>query len=579
MQDKMKATPIGHIRLTGDMDARIRSMIEGLYLKIDYKLLADYFRDKLDPFAAGEFWGKMMRSACRVWDYTKDERLKKVIDAAFEDIRSIQGPDGEISSAPLEKQPRGQNGSDLWERKYVLLGLWEYWKATGREEALQVMCGLADYTCRQVGLPPKFPITETGWAFFGIESSSILEPIMRSYNVTGKEEYLALGRHIVEETGGCKRESIFAAIEQGKEPRDIGNNGKPEESIAKAYEMMSCYEGLVEYYRATGNERWKNLAVKFGQAVIDLEITRLGSGGADAPFNLGPGTGEQWNRSASEQTNPDINLMMETCVTITWMKLCGQLFMLSGDTAYMDQFERSLYNALEGAMRPDGGYFDYFPKFNGKRGGIVNYSFDVGGIPLSCCTANGPMGLAVAPGWAVTEKDDAVYVNLYLPGEYMTESGAKVIIDTEYPADGRITVTAEGCERVYLRIPAWCRKAELNGAAAAAENGWICAQGSQTLRLDLQMHCEAYAAPHGSNRAGDPYVLVEYGPLVMTWDKRVEAEVPAMAAGVKEFRIVEKPVACRAAIEVDGHVFIDYASAGATWDMDSEYASWLPMKA
>ena len=67
----------------------------------------------------------------------------------------------------------------------MLLGLWAYYEATMSEDALRAMVKLTDYTARQVGAPPKTPITETGWAFYGIESSSILEPIMKLYRLTG----------------------------------------------------------------------------------------------------------------------------------------------------------------------------------------------------------------------------------------------------------------------------------------------------------------------------------------------------------------------------------------------------------
>ena len=81
------------------------------------------------------------------------------------------------------------------------------------------------YTNDQVGLPPKTPITETGWAFCGIESSSILEPVLRVYRITGDPAALELGTYIVE-SGCCKRENIFEAIRQGKSPVEIGGNAK-----------------------------------------------------------------------------------------------------------------------------------------------------------------------------------------------------------------------------------------------------------------------------------------------------------------------------------------------------------------
>ncbi|MCQ2433575.1 MAG: glycoside hydrolase family 127 protein, partial [Clostridia bacterium] len=217
----------GSAAFSGTVDAEIRAVIDGLFKKIDFSKTVDIFRNTMDLFAAGEFWGKLMRAACALYDVTGDKELKAILDTSISDMLSVQKPDGEISCTPRAAQPNGTHGSDLWERKYVLLGMFAYYRSFGDERVLRAMCALADYTCAQVGAAPKTPITETGWAFCGIESSSILEPIVKLYGLTGKAQYLELARHIVEETGGCARENIFLAIEAGKSPRDIGSNGDP----------------------------------------------------------------------------------------------------------------------------------------------------------------------------------------------------------------------------------------------------------------------------------------------------------------------------------------------------------------
>ena len=364
--DKQFDLPAGSITLTGITDQKIRIITEGTLKIIDMHALADYFRHTMDMFATGEFWGKLMRASCLICSYTNDPALREIVDTAAADMLSLQRADGCLSTCPDRTQPKGSNGSDLWERKYALMGLLAYYELTGCQEALDTCVRLVRYTNSQVGHPPKTPITETGWAFCGIESSSILEPVLRVYHITKDPAALELGTYIVE-SGCCKRENSFEAIRNGKSPMEIGWNGVPEESIDKAYEMMSCFEGLCEYHRVTGDPEALETVKTFWDKVIEEEITLLGSGGADAPFNLGPGTGEQWNRTRSEQTNPAIDLMMETCVTVYWMRLCHQLLRLTGEVKYADELEKSLYNAIFGALKPDGRFFEYFPRFNGER--------------------------------------------------------------------------------------------------------------------------------------------------------------------------------------------------------------------
>ena len=414
-KDVLFSLPPAAVQVTGILKEKISLVTEGTLKKIDFYALADYFRNTMDMFATGEFWGKLMRAACLICGVTGDPDLRAIIDRAAEDMMSLQSPDGCLSTCPRHTQPNGSNGSDLWERKYALMGLLSYYELTGCERALDAARHLVVYTESQVGVAPKTPVTETGWAFCGIESASILEPVMRVYHLTGEPAAFALGTYIVE-SGCCARENIFDAIRAGKSPKDIGWNGVATESIAKAYEMMSCFEGLCEYYRATGDAEALDTVKLFWDKVMAEEITLLGSGGADAPFNLGPGTGEQWNRTRFEQTNPDIDLMMETCVTVYWMRLCYRLLKLTGEVKYADELEKSLYNAILGAIRPDGAFFEYFPRFNSARNPKVNYSFNIKGFDLSCCTANGPTGLGMAPYLAFAGTPDGVAVNLYENG-------------------------------------------------------------------------------------------------------------------------------------------------------------------
>lgn len=104
-------------------------------------------------------------------------------------------------------------------------------------------------------------------------------------------------------------------------------------SVTKAYEMMSCFEGLLEYYRVTGVERYKIAVVNFADRILEEDFTVIGCCGC---------TSEYFDHSTVRQantTNPKI--MQETCVTVTLMKLLYQLTLLTGDAKYADAFEIS----------------------------------------------------------------------------------------------------------------------------------------------------------------------------------------------------------------------------------------------
>lgn len=116
--------------------------------------------------------------------------------------------------------------------------------------------------------------------------------------------------------------------------------------------MTSVWEGLAEYYRATGDPRWKVCLDNFFNDVIENEITIIGNAGSDVYWPRL--NGEGWSNTAVEQTNPNIKRMMETCVGVTWMKYCSQYLRLTGDPTAVDYIEKYAYNGLLGAMKPDG---------------------------------------------------------------------------------------------------------------------------------------------------------------------------------------------------------------------------------
>ena len=600
--DKQFDLPGGSVSLTGITDEKIRIITEGTLKVIDMHAVADYFRHTMDMFATGEFWGKLMRASCLICSYTEDSELRAIVDEAARDMLSLQREDGCLSTCPVSTQPNGSNGSDLWERKYALMGLLAYYELTGSTEALDACVRLVRYTNSQVGKPPKTPITKTGWAFCGIESSSILEPVMRVYHITGEPAALELGTYIVE-SGCCDRENIFEAIRAGKSPMEIGWNGVATESIAKAYEMMSCFEGLCEYHRATGDKQALDTVKLFWDKVIEEEITLLGSGGADAPFNLGPGTGEQWNRTRYEQTNPDIDLMMETCVTVYWMRLCHQMLRLTGEVKYADELERSLYNAIFGALKPDGRFFEYFPRFNGMRNPKVNYSFNIKGFDLSCCTANGPTGLGMAPYLAFAGTPDGVAVNLYENGTVRVPFGEAVVtlaMESDYPMVGKATlrvVSVEGsipADKTFvisLRVPGFAEDFTVLDSARNMVTGEagtylrLCGnitEGDEWL-ICFDIPLVKHQAPHGSNRAGDNFAAFTYGSILLARDARdgVPPLTPIPNAEVGDWRVSPSERGGFLTVYVtvgDTELKLtDYMSAGNDWK-ETEFASWLPFQ-
>lgn len=486
------------VRLDGFFENDIRNSIDHWNKGVvPYAAMVDFFRNGRSQFALGEMWGKAVRSGCMFYRYTADPELKEILSQTVKDLLSTVRPNGSISCVPPEKQPDGPGG-DLWERKYVLLGLDRYYDLVEADPAvLRAMTDQADCIIEQVGEPPKVPITSLGWSPNHIESSTLLEPFMRLYNRTGEKRYLDFARYIVS-TGGSEGYDIFRQAYDNVPPHEMGG------PYPKAYEMMSMFEGAVEYYRVTGDEYVRRSFMNLYDNIRRNEITIVGNGGGDQPYHPAV-MGEGWDHTAVEQTNPDITRMMETCVGVTWMKFCSQILRLTGDPSAVDEIEKYIYNGLLGAMKPSGDGFSYVNLFNGEK--VTNYGWGTtfGSLPVTCCNLNGPMGLAYIPFVAVMESDRGPVVNLYnaARAELSTPQGDSLSlrIETDFPLSDRCSCGSIRMPRPFSRCRCAFRRgangpsskstAKRSGASSRALTSPSNGSGSRATALSSRSTCAA----------------------------------------------------------------------------------------
>ncbi len=430
IKDQQFPLPPNSIHLSGYLENDIQnSIINWNKGVVPYSKFVDFFRYGRHQFALGEMWGKAVRSGCMFYRYTHDPELKKILDITIKDMLSVQRANGSISCVEIEQQPDGPGG-DMWERKYVMLGMEEYYEWVNADpKVLESLRRQADCILSQVGGTLKVNITDLGWSPNHIESSTLLEPFMRLYKWTEHKPYLDFATYIVE-SGGSKGYNLFEQAYNNVDPYKMGG------PYPKAYEMMSLFEGLVEYYRVTGDPKLEKAILNLYNNIKNKEITIIGNAGADLPYHPAV-MGEAWDNTAIEQTNPDIKRMMETCAGVTWLKYCSQITRLTGDSSPVDEIEKYIYNGLLGAMKPTGDGFSYVNLLNGQKVNTIGWGTTFGDLSITCCNLNGPMGLAYIPYIAVTNSNTGPVINLYNAGKIsMTTPGQhllQLVIDTEYP--------------------------------------------------------------------------------------------------------------------------------------------------
>ena len=499
------------------------------YAKDDFlwRLLVKPFRGTPDDAKLswkGEFWGKFMRGSSLICAYTQDDELYKLLENSVRDMLSTQDELGRFSTYSVENEFKGW---DLWCRKYVMLGM-QFFMEICRDDLLkaQIIEALvkhADYIIERVGYEEgKIPFHETSQWWCGINSVSLLQPMVKLYKQTKHERYLTWVKNTIagQQANG---ENIFAtAFENKKAPFEY--------PVRKAYETISCFEGLLEFYEVVGDEKCLQACQRYADKLLETDFTVIG------------GTGcydEHLDNATKTQVVHTEWDKQETCVTVTLCKYLAQLYKHTGKVEYLDAIERAFYNLYLGAYN-DGSYvhteivpmfYSYSPIYNEHRwlktGGnqsLSSYAY------FGCCIAIGFAGIGILPWIALTEKDGIATLGFYEGGRYAL-NGEKVMhlrVETGYPYDGKVQVCVEKAENIQtlrLRVPEWCDEYLLKKndtmVSVPAVDGYVQMEvkGGDTLVLDMKM---PYRITYSKSVNPDVTHLfaVQKGPIVLAADSK-----------------------------------------------------------
>ena len=419
-----------------------------------------------DVFAApigtwkGEFWGKLMLSSARVAEYRDDAAFKEFLRQEAHRLLRYQKPDGYLGSyvdpefvcAVDEDEAKRINGWgcdfcwNLWCRKYTTWGLVAAARLTGDREILAAADRLMT---QQIGMLRRLGVKlcDTGTtAMVGMPSCSILKPLLWLYQDTGKALYLDYAREIVSywDRPGNPAPNFFVHVDSGKPlhewyPGRIGKWGK-------AYEMMSCLDGVLEYYRVTGERRCLDMVSRLQGMLWTHERNLVESVGYNDQFV-----------GAARL----INGASEPCDAIHWIRLNFDLYLITGDVRYVNAIEPTFYNALLAGVYRDGRWGARQVRSAGRH---VPGEQQCGLRLQHCCVNNMPRSfMDIAQLGATQEADGTVRVNLYNP--FTTDFSnvcVKVVGDYRYgdfPTSDRVTVELDARRdvRVRFRLPPWSR--------------------------------------------------------------------------------------------------------------------------
>ena len=584
---KVPVQKVGLVSMKGYVGQRYDDCLNRRVKQENLDTLISVYRnqDEESNMWGSEFWGKWVQGAIGMYHFTHDAELKEIIQQAEDQLMECQLKNGYIGDYDEKHQLKGW---DVWGRKYTLLGLIKWYWETGDKNALKSATRLLDYTMTQVG-PGKKSILDCG-EYVGMPPSSILEPTMFMYQITKQERYLDFAKYIAEELNKpdgpqlITNANVPVALRRPLKPGDAWYGKK---NGQKAYEMMSCYVGLLELFRVTGDPDLLKSAEITWQHIVDEEINVCGSGASH----------ECWYGGRALQTRVSA-LTMETCVTFTWMQFCERLLEFTGDPKYVDQIERTMYNALMASMKADGSQIVKYTPLEGYRQEGEHQCH----IPINCCNANGPRAFAMIPRVMYRlPSRGRVDVNLFIPSQATIEMGGQSIAlsqETEYPLNGNVQITVnpqrEASFTIGLRIPAWSQKTavEVNGqkveGVRAGEYCLIERTWKAGDKISLTTDIKARLIEMNDMQA------IERGPVVLARDTRFRdgyideaCLIPTHDGNIVDLEPISAPkdmwmafrlTMPRGAYNTETFVtnFCDFASAGNTWNQAERYRVWLP---
>ena len=351
--------------------------------------------------------------------------------------------------------------------------------------------------------------------------------LVKLYRVTGDERYLQLAKHLLD----IRANVLDVKYSQAHLPVT-----EQTEAVGHAVRANYMYSAMADVAALTGDSAYLEAIGHIWDNVAEKKLSITGGVGASRH-------GEAYGENYDLPNHP----YNETCAAIANVYWNHRMFLLHGDSKYMDIMERSLYNGVISGLSLDGQLF-FYPNTL-QHDGESTFNQGVNGrspwFSCSCCPSNLSRFIPSVAGYAYAIRGEEAYVNLFMNSEVslQTEGGELLIRQqSHYPWEGHIQLDFINEEAVkadlHIRIPGWLVNTpvpsdlfrfvdeqqlqpilKVNGKAVEMEmeKGYAVLKDEwkrgDRITLELPMEDRVIAA-HKDVSAKEGLLAVQYGPLV-----------------------------------------------------------------
>jgi DUF1680 family protein len=372
-----------------------------------------------------------------------DPKLDRELDTLIQIIGDAQEPDGYLytfRTAHVEK-PHEWIGTKRWEKEEELSHelynsghLFEsavaHYEATKKKTFLNIAIKNADLLVKAFG-----PGKETEYPGHQIVELGLV----KMYRVTGKKAYLDLAKFFLD-TRGPGGDAYNQADEKVADQKEAKGH-----AVRAAY----MYTGMADVAALTGDKSYLNAIDLIWTDVADKKLYITGGIGAT-------GNGEAFGAAYDL---PNMSAYAETCASIGNVYWNQRMFLLHGDSKYMDVLERTLYNGLLSGISLSGNRF-FYPNPLASVGQHQRSAW----FSCACCITNMTRFLPSMPGYIYAQNKNNLYINLFVSNKASIKLPATEVNltqQTEYPWQGKVNIEVAPAKTsaftINIRIPGWAQ--------------------------------------------------------------------------------------------------------------------------
>lgn len=386
----------------------------------------------------GHIAGHYLSALSMMYASTGDKRLLDRLNYMVGELKRCQdhGADGYLGGIPdgramWKKVAAGdvKAVNSRWVPWYNLhklfAGLRDAYRYTGSDTARAVLIRLSDWCLKETsGLSDTQMQT-----MLQTESGGMNEVLADVAAITGEKKYLTLAERF------SKRSLLNPLLKDTDALTGLHANTQ--------IPVVIGFERIADL---SGNRDWHRAAEFFWQTVVHHRTVAFGGNSVKEHFN-------PVNDFSGMITSPQ---GPETCNTYNMLKLTRMLYEKSGDPAYMDYYERALYNHILSSENLDQGGFVYFTPLRPEHYRV----FSRPETSFWCCVGTGMENHSKYGGTIYAHTKDALLVNLFIASRVKwKEKGLVLTQQTRFPDADRSTLEMKLSKpatfTLKIRYPGW----------------------------------------------------------------------------------------------------------------------------